>query len=193
METYGHHEAPAPFTEGTPQYPMAPYAVAKVAAEKYLHYMQYAYNFPFTILRQTNTYGRVENEFFIMERIIGQALDGGVINLGEPDPIRNFLYISDLIDLYMKVLEKRPLGSTFVTGPNNGLTIRELVEKVTNIMEWRGQVNWHTIPKRPGEIFYLNSDEYKARILLGWQPKIGLDEGIRKTVEGLRRKRIEAA
>ena len=113
METYGHHEAPVPFTEGTPQYPMAPYAVAKVAAEKYLQYMQYAYNFPFTILRQTNTYGRDRNDFFVMERIITQMLTSNEINLGEPDPIRNFLYISDLIDLYEVVLEKRPVGSTF--------------------------------------------------------------------------------
>ena len=190
METYGHHEAPAPFTEGTPQYPMAPYAVAKVAAEKYLQYMQYAYNFPFTILRQTNTYGRDRNDFFVMERIITQMLAGNVVNLGEPDPIRNFLYIDDLIDLYFKVLEKRPVGSTFVTGPNNGLTIRELVEKIAAILDWKGQVNWHTIPKRPGEIYYLNSDPYKARLLLGWEPKVSLSKGIRKTIDIWRQAKV---
>lgn len=188
METYGHQPVGIPFTETTPQHPAAPYAVAKVAAEKYLAYMEYAYQFPFVILRQTNTYGRRNNSFFVMERIITQALDGKFIELGEPDPIRNFLWIDDLIDLYMVILEKRPIGQTFVTGPNNGLTIRELVEKVKAHLQWVGHVEWHTIPKRPGEIFYLNSDPLKAKQLLGWEPKVSLDEGIDRTIKIWRRR-----
>lgn len=182
METYGHHFEERAFTELTPQLPAAPYAVAKLAAEKYLHYMEYAYNFPWVILRQTNTYGRPKNDFFIMERVITQMLRGKIVDLGEPDPVRNFLFIDDLIDLYMVLLNKRPIGQTFVTGPDNGLTIGELVGKISDILEWEGMVNWHTQPKRPGEIFYLNSDASKARILLGWEPKISLEEGIVKTI-----------
>jgi nucleoside-diphosphate-sugar epimerase len=182
METYGH-QPHKPFTEETPQMPMAPYAVAKVAAEKYLHYMEYAYDFPYVILRQTNTYGRDRNDFFVMERIITQMLAGDVCNLGEPDPVRNFLWIDDLIDLYMVILEKMPIGETFVTGPKNGLTIQLLVNMIRNKLDWDGALNWHTIPKRPGEIYYLNSDPIKARILLGWWPKVPLNEGIDRTIE----------
>jgi nucleoside-diphosphate-sugar epimerase len=165
---------------------MAPYAVAKVAAEKYLHYMQYAYEFPFVILRQTNTYGRQHNDFFVMERIITQMLAGDVCNLGEGDPVRNFLYIDDLIDLYEVILEKRPLGNTFVTGPANGITIRRLVYMIADMLGWKGTINWNTIPKRPGEIYYLNSSPTKAKILLGWEPKVSLEEGIKRTIDMLR-------
>lgn len=183
METYGHQKYHIPFTEATPQYPAAPYAVAKVAAEKYLQYMEYAYNFPFVILRQTNAYGRENNDFFVMERIITQMLRGKVCSLGEPDPIRNFLYIDDLVDLYMTILNKRPIGEVFVTGPANGLTIGALAEKIQSYLKWDGQIFWHTIPKRPGEIFYLNSKPGKAKLLLGWEPKVSLDEGIARTVD----------
>jgi UDP-glucose 4-epimerase len=186
METYGH-QPHVPFTEETPQKPMAPYAVAKVAAEKYLHYMEYAYDFPYVILRQTNTYGRDRNNFFVMERIISQMLAGKLIELGEPGPIRNFLYIDDLIDLYMVILDRMPIGQTFVTGPNNGLTIGELAFKVADMLGWVGFIDWHTIPKRPGEIYYLNSIPTKAKILLGWEPKVSLDEGIAKTIDILRK------
>lgn len=185
METYGHQEM-VPFTEATPQHPMAPYAVAKLAAEKYLQYMQYAYEFPFVTLRQTNTYGREHNDFFVMERIITQMLAGDVVNLGEPDPIRNFLYIDDLIDLYFEIIKQRPLGHTFVTGPANGLPIHRLVDLIAGQLNWHGQINWHTIPKRPGEIYYLNSDPAKAKALLGWEPKVTLDEGIKLTIDRLR-------
>ena len=182
METYGHHVTDVPFTEATPQYPAAPYAVAKVAAEKYLAYMRYAYELPSVILRQTNTYGRTRNDFFVMERIVTQMLRGKTINLGAPDPVRNFLWIEDLIDLYMEILDQRPIGQTFVTGPANGLTIKELVDLIAERLDWKGEVNWHTMPARPGEIWYLNSNPAKAKEMLGWEPKVSLEEGIDRTI-----------
>lgn len=182
METYGHQPEQKPFTEETPQYPMAPYAVAKLACEKYLAYMAHAYNFPSTILRQTNAYGRTNNNFFVMERILSQMLTGDVCNLGEPDPIRNFLFIDDLVELYKAIIgNEKAIGETFVTGPDNGITIRELVDRCSDVLNWGGRVQWHTIPKRPGEIFYLNSNPAKAKHLLGWEPKVGLTEGIGET------------
>lgn len=186
METYGHQDpANGPFTEDTPQHPMAPYAVAKLASERYLAYMRYAYEFPYVSLRQTNSYGRHDNDFFVMERIITQMVRGDVCNLGDPDPARNFLFIDDLIDLYLRLLEapEKVAGETFVTGPDNALTIRELADLVAGELGWSGEVNWHTIPRRVGEIYYLNSNPAKAKAMLGWEPKVGLEDGIRRTIE----------
>jgi UDP-glucose 4-epimerase len=184
METYGEQPAGIPFTEDTPQNPRAPYAVAKLAAEKYLMYMHYAYGFPYTILRQTNAYGRTNTTFFVMERIISQMLDGEVVNLGEPEPWRNFLFIDDLMELYSHVLVKdKALNQVFVTGPNNALSISDLVTVCADVLQWKGEVNWHTIPKRVGEVYYLNSDPAKTERLLGWKPKTELKDGIRKTAD----------
>ena len=92
------------FTEDTQQHPNAPYAVAKVACEYYLKYAERAYNFPFCILRQTNTYGRSDNDFFVVEQIITQMLKNpNEINLGYGKPYRNFLYIDDLLNLYKTI------------------------------------------------------------------------------------------
>jgi nucleoside-diphosphate-sugar epimerase len=185
METYGHQPAGIPFTEDTPQYPMAPYAVAKLACEKYLAYMAYAYDFPSTVLRQTNSYGRHDNDFFVVERIITQMLRGDVCNLGDPDPVRNFLHIDDLVELYRTIVEApdKARGETFVTGPDNALSIRDLADKIRSLAGWSGRVNWHTIPRRVGEIYYLNSDPAKAGRVLGWAPKVPLDEGLARTIE----------
>ena len=182
METYGYQVQWEPFTEATPQNPRAPYAVAKVAAEKYLRYMEYAYGFPYTILRQTNTYGRHDNDFFIVERIITQMLRGDVCRLGDPDPYRNFLYIDDLVRLYRTIVEKRPWAGLYVTGPNNAIRIKDLAEKIRDLIGWSGQIEWHTQPRRPGEIYYLNSDPRKARRDLGWEPEVELDEGLKLTI-----------
>ena len=186
METYGHQDpAGGPFTEDTPQYPMAPYAVAKLATEKYLSYMAYAYGFPSTVLRQTNSYGRTDNDFFVVERIISQMLRGNICNLGDPEPMRNFLWIGDLVALYRSIVDQpmKAAGETFVTGPDNALTIRNLASQVRDIIGWDGTVAWNTIPRRVGEIYYLNSDPAKAKSMLGWEPQVSLDEGLRRTVE----------
>jgi nucleoside-diphosphate-sugar epimerase len=190
METYGHQPHGTAFTEETVQRPAAPYAVAKLGCERYLQYLEYAYGFPSLILRQTNAYGRPDNDFFVVERIISQMLRGSVCNLGAPEPWRNFLFIDDLVELYRQVLRepRRVVGQTLVTGPDNALSIAALSALVAQLLGWQGQVNWDTVPRRPGEIFYLNSNPAKAKSLLGWEPKVGLEEGLRRTIEIWRRK-----
>jgi len=187
METYGWQPKPwKAFTEETEQHPNAPYAVAKIGCEKYLEYAGRAYKFPYTILRQTNTYGRWDNEFFVVEQIITQMLKNeDKINLGYREPYRNFLYIDDLIDLYEVILDNpdKARGQTFCCGPNNALTIEELVDKIAEILDWRGSVEWNTKPKRVGEIYYLNSSPAKAKRILGWEPKVSLTEGLKRTIK----------
>jgi GDP-4-dehydro-6-deoxy-D-mannose reductase len=186
METYGHHAREGgPFTEDTPQYPMAPYAVAKLACEKYLGYMDYAYGFPSVILRQTNAYGRTDNAFFIVERIISQMLASDVCKLGDPDPYRNFLFIDDLVDLYELLLAEptKVRGQTFVTGPPNALTIRDLADLIREKLDWGGEIEWNTQPPRPGEIYYLESDGAKLKQHLGWEAKTSLSAGLDQTIE----------
>ena len=179
------------FDENTRQHPNAPYAVAKVGCELYLEYAKRAYNFPFTAFRQTNTYGRWDNDFFVVEQIITQMLKNPTeINLGYGTPYRNFLWIDDLINLYETVLDNpaKAQGEIFCTGPDNAITIETLVDKIANKIGWTGKVNWHTKPKRHGEIYVLNSTHAKAEQLLGWRPTVDLEEGLDRTIEIWRQK-----
>lgn len=174
------------FNEETQQNPNAPYAVAKVGCELYLKYVERAYNFPWCALRQTNTYGRYDNDFFVVEQIITQMLKNPQeINLGYGLPYRNFLWIEDLIDLYVEVISKYSLarGNVFCTGPNNALSIKSLVELIAFKLKWNGKVNWGTKPERPGEIYILNSSNDKATKILGWSPKVDLSTGLDRTIE----------
>jgi len=197
METYGWQlesdhirdnvECVLPvFNEETIQNPNAPYAVAKVGCELYLKYAARAYNFPFTAFRQTNTYGRQDNDFFVVEQIITQMLKNpNEINLGYKKPFRNFLWIDDLIDLYECVIDNpdKAKGEIFCTGPNNAISIETLVNMIADKLSWTGRINWDTKPKRHGEIYVLNSTNAKATRLLGWKPKMELSEGLDRTIE----------
>jgi UDP-glucose 4-epimerase len=195
METYGEvylkdtvlnePESLKAFDETTPQKPNAPYAVAKFACEEYLRYAGRICNFPYTIIRQTNTYGRWDNDFFVTEQFITQMLKNEEeVNFGYAKPWRNLLFVSDLIDFYNVVLEKsdKAVGEIFCIGPDNALSMEELANKIAEKLNWKGKINWDTKPVRVGEIYYLNSNNKKATELLGWEPKVSLDEGLDKTI-----------
>lgn len=185
METYGFQDKRQAFVETDEQHPACPYAVAKVASEKYLQYLHYAHGFPAVSLRQTNCYGRKENDYFIVEAAITQMLKNPLeINLGAAEPVRNFLFIDDLVALY-KILLTAPgvNGQVFNTGPDNGLRIDTLVLMIARLLDWKGQVHWNTRPRRPGEIFYLNSSNKKITDVTGWEPRVGLYEGLQRTIK----------
>jgi nucleoside-diphosphate-sugar epimerase len=56
------------------------------------------------------------------------------------------------------------------------------------LLAWRGEINWNTIPVRPGEIYYLNSNPAKAERMLGWEPRVRLSDGLERTIEMWRKK-----
>ena len=149
----GKEEGIIAFNEATPPNPNAPYAVAKYGCEKYLEYAHRSYGLPFTAIRQTNAYGRKDNDFFVTEQIITQMLrNPDEINLGYGEPYRNFIYIDDLLDAWQAVIENpdKCQGEIFCIGPDNAIKIKDYVKLVAKKLNWTGHVNWNTKPKRPG-------------------------------------------
>lgn len=180
-ETYGN--GPVPKTEDTPQSPNSPYAVGKLAAEKYLLYMQDAYDFPVTVLRPFNTYGRKRDKHFVVEKIVVQMLTGGEVLLGDPEPIRDLLYVDDHVDAYLTCLEnERAIGQVFNICTGRGVRIRDLVVLVANIAGFEGEIVWSTVPSRPLDIEVLVGSCAKAQRELDWSPRVALEEGLVRTV-----------
>jgi len=174
------------FDEETQPNPNAPYAVAKYACEKYLEYANRSYGLPFTAIRQTNAYGRKDNDFFVTEQIITQMLNNpDEINLGYGEPYRNFIFIDDLLDAWIEVINnpEKVAGEILCLGPDNALKIKDYVQMIADKLNWKGVVNWNTKPERPGEIFLLNSTNKKITSKLNWSPKVTLHEGLDRTIK----------
>lgn len=163
----------------------SPYGVAKIAAEKYLRYLHDAYGFPVIIFRNANSYGRKHNHQFVIESIIYQMYKGtSPIKLGDPTPIRDFVFESDLLDAYVLAVEsnnKKLLGESINIGTSKAISVMDLVEKLAKITGYKGKVKWNSFPKRALEIPRLQVDNSKARRLLKWSPKITLDDGLKVT------------
>jgi nucleoside-diphosphate-sugar epimerase len=173
------------FTEETAPNPNAPYAVAKYGCEKYLEYANRSYGLPFTAIRQTNAYGRKDNNFFVTEQIIYQMLTNPTdIYLGYGEPYRNFIYIDDLLDAWEAVITmpEQCKGEIFCLGPDNAIKIKDYVQMIADKIGWTGTVHWNSKRDRPGEIFLLNSSNAKLTEKTGWAPKVDLSTGVDMTI-----------
>lgn len=183
---------PIAFNEHTVPNPNAPYAVAKLGCEKYLEYAHRSLGFPFTAIRQTNSYGRKDNDFFVTEQIISQMIKNpNKIYLGYSEPYRNFIFIDDLINLWNEIINnpyKVNSGHIVTIGPNNPIRISDYANKIAKKLSWSGDIVWNSRPKRPGEIYWLNSDHDLITHLTGWKPVVSIERGLDLTIEMWREK-----
>jgi nucleoside-diphosphate-sugar epimerase len=174
------------FDENTPTNPNCPYAVAKLGCENYLQYAGRSYGLPFTIIRQTNAYGRNDNDYFVTEQIITQMLKNkNSINLGYAEPYRNFIYVSDMMDMYKAVIEnyQKCIGKTFTIGPDKAVKIKDYAEIIAQKLNWSGQILWNKKDPRPGEIYWLCSNNKLINETIGWEPKVSLSDGLDQTIK----------
>jgi nucleoside-diphosphate-sugar epimerase len=184
VEKTGTYVNSVAFDEYTQPNPNAPYAVAKYGCEKYLEYAGRAYGLEWASFRQTNAYGRKDNDYFVTEQIISQMIRSNECNLGYSEPYRNFIYIDDLLDAWMAVIENRDSckGNFFTIGPDDPRKIRDCAEYIAKQLKWNGQINWNTKQPRHGEIYWLNSNHNLITSKTGWKPKVSYEEGVDKTI-----------
>jgi len=163
----------------------SPYGVAKIAAENFLKYLFLAYGFPAIIFRNANSFGRKYSHQFVIESIIYQMTEGkSPIKLGDPEPVRDFIFEEDLLNAYVLATEsenKELLGEAINITTGEPISIRDLAEKIRKITGYTGEIQWNSFPKRPLEIPKLNMDNSKAKNLLKWSAKNSLEDGLKIT------------
>jgi dTDP-glucose 4,6-dehydratase len=187
-EYYGNQKS-FPIKEDAIPNATSPYAVSKIAAENYLWLMHRLYDFPVTVMRPFNSFGRanVDNRHYVVERAITGALEKGVINLHNPKPVREFVFREDHADAYLCALgRKEAVGEAFNVCYGVGYTIEEMANKVAEIVSSKFskmvEINFMREPDRPMDIDKLVGDSTKIRRILGWKPKYNLETGLEKAI-----------
>ena len=161
----------------------SPYSASKIAADKYLQYLRDAYDFPVTILRNFNTYGRKRDAHFVVERVLTQLLNSNVVRLGDVTAVRDFMYVDDHVNAYLTCLEnEKAVGGVFNFCTGRGVSIRELVDMIATILNVEATIIPSTIPQRPLDMRVLIGDNSKAKEVLGWEPKFTLEQGLELTI-----------
>ncbi len=140
------------------------------------------------VARIFNTYGpRMHpNDGRVVSNFIMQALEGEPITIyGDGSQTRSFCYVDDMIDAFVALMA----SPRDVTGPVNlgnpvEFTIRELAEKVVALTGSRSRIEYRPLPSNDPR--QRQPDIALARSKLGWEPAVGLDEGLRRTIDYFR-------
>ena len=175
-----------PAKESSRCIPNSPYSVSKFAGTKYLEFMNKAYDFPTTVMRCTNTYGRTNDTHFFIEKIVTQMIanPNGEVLMGDDEAIREFMFVDDHVNAYLSVLAQREksTGQIFNFSTGKPLSLNEVIKITAKLTDFKGEFVKHSMPKRPLDIFdhSLNSD--KAKEILGWSAKVSLEDGLKKTI-----------
>ncbi len=188
-EVYGTAQY-VPIDERHPLKPQSPYAATKVGADKLAESFFDAFQVPVSIVRPFNTYGPRQSARAVIPTIITQALSGREIRLGNVDTVRDLTFVDDTVRGFIRNAETaQTLGETVNLGTGYGVTIRELVNHVGDILGKSLEVVTENARLRPerSEVYELVSHYGKARDLMGWEPQVELREGLKRTISWIDR------
>ena len=138
------------------------------------------------IVRIFNTYGpRMRpNDGRVVSNFISQALRGEPLTIyGDGSQTRSFCYVDDLIEGIVRMFERGGDEPTNLGNPHE-FTVRQLAERVLALTESRSTVVERPLPVDDPQV--RQPDITRARATLGWEPKVSLDDGLRRTIEYLR-------
>ena len=184
-ETYGSAKY-IPIDENHTLNAQSPYAASKIAAD----HLALSYNKSFgtniKIIRPFNTFGPRQSARAIIPSIISQFLGKEKnIEIGNIYPTRDYTYVSDLCDAYLKISKTNSTTGTVTNvGCNFEISIKEIYNLIQSNFKVKKKLKFEKLRKRKqkSEVDRLNCDNRKLVKLTKWYPKTKFKEGIRKTI-----------
>lgn len=166
------------------------YALAKISGLKYCEYLNRQYGTDYISVMPTNLYGPNDNYHPVHSHVLPALIrrfheaklanQPEVVCWGDGSPLREFLYVDDLANLCVFLMNNYSGNETVNAGSGKELTIKELAEKVARTVDYEGRIVWDTTKPNGTPRKLLNVD--KAR-KLGWTYSTELDEGLKLAYE----------
>jgi len=183
---YGNQPQPQKRETDLPS-PLSPYAAAKLAAELYCEAFWHSYGLEAVALRYFNVFGPRQDPkgpyaavipIFIQKILAGEQ----PTIFGDGLQPRDFTYVENVVQANLKASEaKNAAGQVFNVGNGDSLTLLDLLKELNTIFGKNIQPNFQ--PARAGDVRDSLADISRARSALGYEPKVLLAEGLRRTVE----------
>jgi NAD dependent epimerase/dehydratase len=188
-ETYGT-ALYVPIDEKHPMQGQSPYSASKIGADKMAESFYKSFNMPIATIRPFNTYGPRQSARAVIPTIISQILDGKrEIKLGSLTPTRDFNYVKDTAEAFVKIAESdNTIGEIINAGSNYEISIGDTVKKIIDIIGSDVKILCDDQRIRPdkSEVNRLWADNTKIKELTGWAPQYSIDDGLRETIEWIR-------
>ncbi len=180
-----------PKNEDFPIMPISPYALTKYAGERYAQIFYSIYGLPTICLRYFNVFGPKQNPNSQYAAVIPKFI---IDILGKKKPIiygngeqsRDFTFVDNVVQANILAAESdKGFGEVFNVACNQETSLNQLVALLEEIIGDRIGVEYKAA--RQGDVPHSRADISKAQAVLGYEPKIGIKEGLEKTVEWLKK------
>ncbi len=183
-EVYGSARY-VPIDEAHPLQGQSPYSASKIASDKLAESFHLSFDLPVATVRPFNTYGPRQSARAVIPTIITQALTQDVIKLGSLTPRRDFTYVRDTAAGFIAAAEaEATIGDVVNLGNGKEISIGELVDLIITLVDRDVTVVSDDGRVRPeaSEVNRLLASNTKAQNLLGWQPCVSFEDGLRETI-----------
>jgi NAD dependent epimerase/dehydratase len=188
-ETYGT-ALYVPIDEKHPLQGQSPYSASKIGADKMAESFYKSFNMPIATIRPFNTYGPRQSARAVIPTIISQILAGKrEIKLGSLTPTRDFNYVKDTAEAFIKIAESdNSIGEVINAGSNYEISIGDTVKKIIHIIGEDVKILHDEDRIRPekSEVNRLWADNTKIKELTGWTPNYSIDRGLEETVSWIK-------
>jgi nucleoside-diphosphate-sugar epimerase len=173
--------------EGHPLEPTSPYAASKLAADRMALAYHRTWGTPVAVVRPFNTYGP-RHVYDVIPKFIARAIAGApLVIFGEGEQRRDFTWVDDMVDAFVLAGEHPELvGRATNFGSGETIAIAELARTIVALAESSSPIE-HA-PARAAEVARLRCDPSRAHAL-GWRARVGLHEGLRRTIAWARKHR----
>jgi nucleoside-diphosphate-sugar epimerase len=167
--------------ETLPTRPISPYGVTKLAGEHLCRAYADSYGLPLVILRYFSVYGPRQRPDMGYHRFIQALLrDETIIVYGDGQQVRGNTYVSDCVAATIAAVDS-PSGEIYNIGGGEAASVWDILRKLEAIAGRK--VKTRQEPERPGDQRYTFADTTKLRRHFGWEPRVRLDEGLRRQWE----------
>ncbi len=170
--------------ENTVYNPRSPYSASKAASDHLVRAYHITYGLPITITNCANNIGPFMFPEKLLPLAITNLMEGKAVPIYKPgNQVREWLYVEDHCRAIDVVLQKGKIGETYFVSPNNPeVTNLEVIKKLLEIMKLpEDRINF--VKDRPGHDQRYAMEHNKITKELGWQPKVNLDDAIKKMVD----------
>ena len=174
-----------PIDEDHPLQSYSPYSASKIGADKIAEAFRLSFGLPVAVIRPFNTYGPRQSARAVIPTIVTQALVGTTVHLGNQSPTRDFTYVSDTVDGFIRMMEcPGAIGQVINVGSGREISIKQLAESVLDLIGRNIPIvcdNERIRPKE-SEVERLCANNSRACEVLDWQPRHTLRDGLAQTI-----------
>lgn len=177
---YGESGPSAHVESARTDYPLAPYAASKKGAEAFAHAYHHLYGIDTSIVRYFTVYGPAGRPDMSMFRFCQWIAEGRPVTItGDGEQSRGFTYVDDIAAGTLLALHDTGY-EVFNLGGHEVMSINQVVETFEDLLGKKAQRVY--VPAHPADVYSNVADVNKARTVLGWEPRVGLHEGMQNLV-----------